>query len=233
MKKQLIAAIAAVVLAALGVLLLVSYAQGANDRAFADVEMVEVLRVQTDVPSGTPTDRVAGSVKLVEIPAVAKVKGALTSLDVVKGKTTNAPLVAGEQVLVERFGSAASTKAASTVPKGLQEVSIAVAAPRVAGGKIKPGERVGIIASYNSKGGGVGDTNLALERVLVTRVADATITESSDGATGAYLVTFAVNAVDAEKIVNVSEFGKLWLTLQNDDTSTGGGRRLNGEDVLS
>jgi pilus assembly protein CpaB len=234
MKKQLVAAMAAVVLAALGVLSLVSYAQGANDRAFADAEMVEVLRVQTDVPSGTPAERVSGSVKLVKIPAVAKIDGALTSLDAVQGRTTNVALVAGEQVLASRFGNATKDKKADTaVPKGFHEVSIAVTAPRVAGGKVKVGDRVGVVASYDRKGGEPGYTKLALKDVLVTQVASASIADSDEGAKAAFLVTVALRTHDVEKLVNVSEYGHVWLTAQNDDTDTGGTKRTTGEDVLS
>jgi pilus assembly protein CpaB len=229
-KKQHIAAVAAVLLAALGVFSLISYAQGANNRAFADTKMVEVLRVQTDIPSGTPDDRVAGSVKLVEIPAVAKVAGALTTLTAVKGKSTNASLNVGEQVVADRFGGAVGTKSPTTVPKGFQEVSVSVAGPRVAGGKLKAGDKVGVVVSYAHKDGTVGDTSFTLDGVLVTRVASSAT--AGDDSTPALLVTFAVNGIDAEKIVNASEFGKVWLTLQNGDTQTGTGRRISAKDVI-
>ena len=43
MKKQAVAALVAVLLAAVGVLALVNYANGANDRAFEGAKLVEVL----------------------------------------------------------------------------------------------------------------------------------------------------------------------------------------------
>lgn len=232
MKKQLVAAIVAVLLAVVGVFSLVSYAQGADDRAFEGTRMVEVLQVQADVPVGTPVDRLRASVKLVKIPAVSKVADALVSLDAVAGKSTNTALMKGEQVVAARFGSTAAAKAPSSVPDGYQEVSIAVSAPRVAGGKLKAGDRVGILASFQKKNGDAGDTNFVLQRVLVSRVAAAAIADAQDGAGASFLVTFAVPTMHAEKIVNASEFGKVWLTLQNDKTDTSGSRRVTAGDVI-
>lgn len=232
MKKRLSAAIGAVLLATAGVMLLVNYAQGANDRAFAGTTMAKVLQVQANIPAGTPVERISASVKLVRLPAVSKVAGALTSLDVVKGKTTNTALVKGEQVLTSRFGSPEATTKASGVPEGMQEVSISVAAPRVAGGKVKVGDRVGILASFPKKNGDPGDTNFVLQRVLVSRVADDVIADAGDGPSATFLVTFAVPTLEAEKIVNASEFGKVWLTLQNDKADTGGSRRVSSGDMI-
>jgi pilus assembly protein CpaB len=233
-KKQVVAAVAAVLLAALGVLSLVSYANGANDRAFEGAKLVPVLRLRADVPAGTPVERLAASVELAKVPASAKVDGALTSLDTVKGKSTNAPLMKGEQVLATRFGGAAAgaKKVSSAVPKGMQQVTISVSGSRTPTGKVKPGDRVGVMASYtDSKGeGAAGFTNLAVSNVLVTKVTSAVVGDATEGA--ASLVTFAVKTVDAEKIVNASEFGKVWLTLQGEDADTGGGRTISGKDVL-
>lgn len=233
MRKQLVAAVVAVLLAVVGVFSLISYAQGANDRAFAGTKMTEVLRLTTDVPAGTPVSRVAASVENVKVPAAAVVPGALTQkqqLSKLAGQITTAPLIKGEQLVGKRFGSAeASSKKSSDVPDGMQEVSITVAKPRVAGGALRKGDRVGVIVSYARQSGQVGDTNMGLNGVLVTRVATAA---AADGGGEAILVTFAVSTVDAEKIVNASEFGKVWLTLQNDRTDTTGSRRLSAKDVI-
>jgi pilus assembly protein CpaB len=231
-KKQAVAALVAVLLAAVGVLALVNYANGANDRAFEGAKLVEVLRVRTDVPIHTPAERMSASVELVKIPASAKVDGALTSLDSVKSESTNAPLNKGEQVLASRFSGASETKSSeASLPKGMQEVTISVGDPRIPTGKLKPGDRVGVMTSYpDSEGkGAAGYTNMAAGRVLVTRVSNKLGT--GDGTT-ASLVTLAVDTVAAEKIVNASEFGKVWLTLQGDDADISGRRTISGQDVL-
>lgn len=234
MKKQAVAALVAASLATVGVLALVNYANGANDRAFAGAKLVEVLRARTDVPANTPAERMVASVELVKIPRSAKVDGALTTLDSVKSMSTNVALMKGEQILVSRFGSSkpSGNAGSSALPKGMQEVTISVSGARTPSGKLKVGDRVGVMTSYtDSKGDGAGGyTNLAVSRVLVTKVSSAVVGDATNGA--ASLVTVAVRTIDAEKIINASEFGKVWLTLQGDNATVDDGRMISGKDVL-
>ena len=51
--KRVVAAIAAAVLALLGIGSLVIYAHDANDRAFEGTQLVSVIRVVNEVPAGT------------------------------------------------------------------------------------------------------------------------------------------------------------------------------------
>jgi pilus assembly protein CpaB len=231
-RKQLVAALLAVVLAVAGVLVLLSYARGANDRAYAGVKLVEVLQVQTDVPAGTPVERLEKSVKLVKIPASVRIDGALRSLDGFTSKSTNAELNKGEQLLPSRFGSKKPVETDTSVPDGYQEVTILLGPPRVPAGKLKPGDRVGIIASYKAKNGDAGYTNFLQQQVRVTRVASTALADTGGGATAGVLVTLAVKTVVAEKVVNTAEFGMLHLTLQNSKTDTSGRVRISGTDVL-
>ncbi|WCI08470.1 hypothetical protein PJ267_19735 [Arthrobacter sp. OVS8] len=57
MKSRLLAGIAALVLAIVGALLVVSYAQGADTRAVQGLDPVAVLVVKNAVPAGTPWRR--------------------------------------------------------------------------------------------------------------------------------------------------------------------------------
>ena len=222
MKKQVVASVVAFVLAALGVLALVSYARGANDRAFDDARLVEVLQVQSDVPAGTPASRLADSVELVEVPAVVRLDGALTSLDKVSKLSTNTFLKKGDQLVVERFGDGG--KVSSTgVPEGYQEISFSIDAPRALGGELKVGDRIGILASYGST------TNFLAQQVQVTRVSNGVVAATNGNAV---LVTVAVKTLDAEKIANVFEFGKAWLTLQNESTDTEDASPITPRDVV-
>ncbi|MCW2801489.1 MAG: cpaB [Aeromicrobium sp.] len=232
MRKQIVAAIAALVLAVLGVLALVSYAHGANDRAFKGATLVSVLQVQSDVPANTPASRLAGNVTLVKVPKVAVIPGALTTLDGVAKLSTNTALVKGEQLVRSRFGNGSATKSTSAVPPGYQEISISVDAPRALGGDIKAGDRVGVLASYNGTGGEAGPTNFLAQQVQVTRVSTGAIGKAADANGAAVLVTLAVKTLDAEKVANAIEFGKVWLTMQNDETDSHGRKVTDSKDVL-
>ncbi|MGX1160143.1 pilus assembly protein CpaB [Arthrobacter sp. SLBN-100] len=231
MKSRLLAGTAAVALAIVGALLIVFYAQGADQRALATTEPVEVLVVKTAIPAGTPVNDMAASLVVEKIPAAGKSDTALSTLDRKTGTVSAVDLVPGEQLLAERLVAPADVKAqgAVEVPAGLQEVSFQLEPQRVAGGRINVGDHVGI--SLNFENGAYkaaasdATTQLTLRKVLVTAVqrapqpasaekpaegeanaADTTLPE------GSLMLTVAVNDVDAGKIIFTSINGSLWLT---------------------
>ena len=107
MKRKVLALLSAGVLAVAGVFALVNYANGANERAFDGARLVDVLVVKNEIPTDTPADRLAGNVKTVQVPTTVRAKGALTSLDEVKGLSTNTALkprsrARGENGVTER-----------------------------------------------------------------------------------------------------------------------------------
>ena len=233
MKKKLVALVSAAALTVVGVVSLVTYANGAEDRAFKGAKLVEVLVVKTEIPAETPVSRITSAVELKKVPASVKADGALTDLAVVKDLATNTNLVPGEQVLRGRFGAVAGKPKASSLPSGMQEVSIAVGSPRTPSGKVKVGDKVGIVASFAAKGGDGGYTNIIMNDVLVTHVSESVVAKATSEDPGVpILVTFAVKPMDVEKIVNAAEFGKVWLTMQNSQTNTEGSKLIHSRDVI-
>ena len=233
MKKKLIALFSAAALTVVGVVALITYANGADERAFADAKLVNVLVVKTAIPAETPANRITSAVELKKVPAAVKADGALTDLQEVSGLSTNTNLVPGEQVLRGRFGVVAGKAKKSTLPSGMQEVSIAIGSPRTPSGKVKVGDKVGIVASFAAKGGDGGYTNIIKNDVLVTHVSVAVVGKA-DGEDPSLptLITFAVKPMDVEKIVNAAEFGKVWLTMQNAQTDTDGSKLIHSRDVI-
>lgn len=229
MNKRVIAAVGAAVLALLGVVVLIAWAQGANQRAYEGAELVDVVRVIDVVPAGTPAAELSGSTEVTQLPADAVPEGAVTDLADVQGLSTLAELQPGEVLIEARMGAAGEReeKGASSVPPGLQEVSIFLEPQRTVAGALKPGDRVGVIGSYqtleNSK-----ITDLLMHDVLVTRVDKTVGGENITGLT----VTVAVSTVDAERIVFTQEWGTVWLTLQNADTDKTGERIIQDLGVL-
>lgn len=233
MKKKLLALLSAALLAVIGVIAMISYAQGADERAFADAKMVEVLVVKTAVPAETPVSRITSAVQIKKVPASVRVEGAMTSLDSLKGLSTNTELKPGEQVIASRFGALTGKGKSSSLPAGMQEVSIALSAPRIATGSVKAGDRVGVVVSYAKKGNDGGYTNVVKNDLLVTRVSTSVLSKVGAEEAGVpILVTFAVKPMDAQKIINASEFGKVWLTLQNPQTDTAGSEQIESKDVI-
>lgn len=233
MKKKLLALLSAALLAVIGVIAMISYAQGADERAFADAKMVEVLVVKTEIPAETPASRITTAVQTKKVPVAVRAEGALTSLDSVKGLSTNVTLKPGEQLLPSRFGALTGKGKSSSLPAGMQEVSIALSAPRVATGAVKAGDRVGVVVSYAKQGNDGGYTNVVKNNLLVTRVSNSVLSKVGAEEAGVpVLVTFAVRPMDAQKLINASEFGKVWLTLQNSQTDTTGSKQIESKDVI-
>ena len=137
------------------------------------------------------------------------------------------------------------------VPAGLQEITVRLGIDRVVGGHIQAGDTVGVFislgdaAATTEQGASAASgsaTQLTFHKVLVTAVqfssgapaqTQAAATQaSSEGALNAgsdskqtssdsYLITFARNAVDAERLVYAAEFGKIYLSKEPADATEG------------
>ncbi|MEG9225068.1 Flp pilus assembly protein CpaB [Aeromicrobium sp. Sec7.5] len=213
MKKQVIAILVAAVLAMLAVVALVVYANNADDRALEGTETVEVLQATEDIAVKTPVSEIADKVELVKVPKSVQIPGALTSLDDLESQVTTVALVAGDQLSEAKFDAPESVKGPAALPDGMQQLTIQVDGARLVGGAVKAGDRVGVFTSYQA--GPV--TSNPLNQMLVLKV--DTGVAGSETATGV-LVTLAVTTVQAQQIVHASEFGTVWLTLQNDTTTS-------------
>lgn len=248
MKSRLLAGTAAAVLALIGAILIFVYAQGADERAVQGLEPVDVLVVQTAVPAGTPVSSLASAVAVQKLPGAAVAQSALRSLDGSSGKVTAVDMHPGEQLLAERLIAPGELKNQGSVqvPEGLQEISFQLEPQRVVGGRISPGDLVGIFISLNN--GGIEakadkeTTELAIHKVLVTAVQrapqGAAGTQPSPSASpdpntpdpkdtelpvGSLLLTVAVSDIDASKIVFAAEYAKIWLSKEPATAKDNGG----------
>jgi len=217
MKRRIFAAVAALLMAAVGAVQLYSYVQHADQRAMAGLETSEVLVVEAPIAEGTPADQLTELLGTKTLPAMAVVPGAATNLDQLTGLVANTALEPGEQVITGRFSDPAvlEEKAAPLVSKGMQEVSVMLDSQRALGGNLAPGDLVGVFFSVD------GRTHLGLHDVLVSRVQgglEAAPSEKTADKTPAPLpetgvmVTLAVSAVNAAKVVHAAESGTIWLS---------------------
>lgn len=230
MSKNVIAAVTAGVLALVGVVALVVWAQGANQRAFDGADLVDVVRVTAPVPADTPAEELTGSVEIAQLPASAVPDGAVTDLGEVAGLATTTTLQPGEVLLSARLAAPGESEGAGAdVPEGSQEVTFSVEAQRSLAGALKPGDKLGLIASFEERDGNPAFTSLVSHDVLVTRVAAGSVGEESP--TGGTSVTVAVSTRLAEEIVFSMEFGRVWLTLQNAGTARSGEQRIEVGDL--
>lgn len=248
MKTRLLGGIAALVVALIGTVILFNYVQGADKRALANTETVDVLVVDKEVAAGTPASQLGDSVTTKSVPLAAAAENRVEDLASLGSKVTSVALVPGEQLLNSRLVDTNSYlgPARVAVPAGLHEITVRLDIDRVVGGRIEAGDTVGIFisvdddaASAEGKTSGSKVTQLTFHKVLVTGVQFSsgvaaktqaqTQQASSDGALNAksdkaatsdsYLITFARDAADAEKIVYAAEFGKIYLSREPADAT--------------
>ncbi len=236
--RRLLAALAALLLALVGTVVLVAYVRGADARALEGVETVEVLVVDRPVPAGTPADQLADLVRTELLPAKAAAEGRVQDLAELAGRVADVDLQPGEQLLAARFSDPEDLAAPGTVapPEGASEVSILLEPQRAVGGRLAAGDSVGVHVSLESR------THVLLHRVLVTQVQgapapaeaeDGTQTASSGGAapSASLLVTLGLRPEQAEAVVFAMENGTVWLSLEPADVDPSGTEVLTPENV--
>lgn len=244
MKIRLIAGVVAVMLAAVGSVLLVSYIRGADARAMAGLETVNVLVAADPIAEGTTAIDLASLVEAKQLPRNAVLDGGVTSLDQLAGEIAIVPLTPGEQLLDSKFGQPAPTDTGPTVAPELQQVTVLLERQRALGGQIQAGDSVGVFLSVEEP----DRTHLEAHKILVTRVeqaasakssGDTTVSTSSGGTTQAapadiedkFLVTLATNAPTAEKIVFAATYGSIWLSDEPVGADENGTRVIDGMKV--
>jgi pilus assembly protein CpaB len=219
MQRRIIAAVAAVLLAGIGAVLLYSYVNTAEARAMAKMDTTTVLVVSRAVPAGTPGSDLAPYVELKQLPRIAVVDGALTDTTSVQDLVTTSELQIGEQVLASRFAKPDTTTTGEVeVPSDLSQVTVQLGPTRVVGTNIAPGDKVGLFISVEVNQ--VSLTKLAYRDVLVTQVQGAPSAEGDGGQeapSSDVLVTLAVAPKDVGQVVWGAEFGHLYLALEPKD----------------
>jgi pilus assembly protein CpaB len=243
MKRRIIAAVAAVLLAAVGAVGIFAYVSRADQRAMAGQQTAEVLVITKPVPKGATPAEMTKSVTSKLLPQTAIVPGAVDSLTKIgDGLVTTADLQPGEQVLGSRFADPATLINANSapVPKGLQELSLQLDSQRVLGANLVPGDTVGVFLTIGVKPD--RKTHLVAAKVLVSRVqgglapAPATDKSTAQAAplpdTTSVMVTLAVTAPQAEKIVHAAEDGNVWLSHETADDNETGTTTINDGNVL-
>lgn len=224
MPRRLLAAIAAVLLAVLGAVVIISYVNGADSRAQAGEELVDVLVVDDGVSAGTSADELEGKVTVEQVPARLVAPDAVTDLSTVEGKVATAALVPGDQLVTSRFADPDELAPEGTVlaPDGTVEVSMALDAQRAVGGVLRAGDKVGVqLTNETDAGGGVSAYSVfrVFTDVLVTRVVAPG--DTADPA-GTYLVTLALSPEDAATVLLGTTSQAVWLSLEGSPVGAAG-----------
>jgi pilus assembly protein CpaB len=222
-RRRMVAALAAVVLALVGGALLLAYVGAADERALAGLETAPVLVVTAPVPEGATAEQLAASVEVRQLPRLAVAPGTATAATDLAGLVTTSALQPGEQVLRSRFADPAvlAEEAGVKVPAGLHRVSLQLEPERALGGAVAPGAKVGVFLSVTQ--GETARTQLGLHKVLVTAVSGVAPVAGEEGAeaeaapTEALTVTLALPGPAAQRLVFAAEHGTVWLSAEPDE----------------
>jgi pilus assembly protein CpaB len=229
--------VAALIVAIIGTVLLITYVNAADSRALAGVQTEDVYVVQKAIPAGTSAASLGDYVSKKPMPKAAVPADPVTDLTSLQGKVASVALQPGEQLLSSRFidPAALTTPGRVAVPAGMQEVTLKLSADRVVGGDIAAGDTVGIVISFAKEEALPAQTQMTFNKVLVTAVQlpSGALAQGSSGSptpqasqggglgggssnssssTGDYLVTFARPASDIERLVYADLYGQVYLT---------------------
>jgi pilus assembly protein CpaB len=218
----------ALLIAAVGTLLVYLYVQRADDRALATQEPMEVLVASRLVPAGTKAGDAynSGVFVLRTIPASALAPGALSSVAEIKDRFTRAPIYPGQQIVEAQFGETATAPVPFDLPTGRSAVSFEFDDPARVAGFVQPGSRVMVFVTTDLDG--KNKTRLLLPDVQVIAVGQiaqsdasakrATGDQGRAAGTGGALLTLALTQKEAQKMIFATAEGDLYLALLPEGT---------------
>lgn len=234
--RRMLILVIAVALAGLTAFLTFNYANSADERAFKDAELVSVLLVKKDIPKGFPGDRALdeGYVARESIPRKFFPAKAITNAQSLRGQVALGPLSPGVPVVEGSFVEPrlAQESFAQRLAKGMQAVTLAVSDVQGVARLVVPGDHVNMMVTLDEPGGGPGaagggkQTQFVLQNIEVLAVGNTTTIQPGEQAVQTQslqagqamtvdsgLMTFAVPALDAERVVHANEIGTIHLTL--------------------
>ncbi len=200
MGRRVLALIAAVVLALVGAVLVLLYAQGADERALKGQQPQTVFVTQKVVPAGTTLKDAArgGLISRTQVAAKSKPAGALPGVTADNGSLVAlADLPPGQVVLSSAFGTERLGQKAIGVAPGKVAISVSLEDPNRVGAFVTPGSTITIYDTYDIKKIGTDDataqynelgvkgTSVLLSKVLVigigtTSLSGAAVSKAAD-----------------------------------------------------
>ena len=233
MKKRVLGFVAALLLALVGTGLLVAYVRGAEDRALAGEEVVEVFVVSSTIEQGSAGENLEQLVTLEQLPSKIQIEGSIASLAEIEGLVAEVELLPGEQLSRDRFVQPSNINQyarAVEAPSGLLEMTMSLDPQRVVGGSLVPGDTVAIIASFEPFDVNSPSLPEGLELNLTTDQLDEVLNSFFDGGALSVDETPNVSHILAHKVLvtNVQEEERPQTFSEEDGTSTGTGAAPTG-----
>jgi pilus assembly protein CpaB len=253
MDRRRILLIIAAVIAALGTLLVFLYVRSADARAQDKVDAVQVLTATQPIASGESYDDALASGKIVP-KGVARsqlLEGVQTSPDALKGTVALQNILAGEQIVADKFGANVAEAASPLgIPQNKMAISVNLTDPDRVAGFVNPGSDVAIFVTADSGRGATADaaaaaqepqTSVLLTRVTVLGVGSTTpvttTTTAEDGTQQTEqlprtLLTLALTQEEAQKVILASKKYEMTFALLTKDSDVSEGPATGSSDIL-
>jgi pilus assembly protein CpaB len=226
--RRLIILLVAVLLAALGALMVWLYVQNLQAGVDAEEQPTTVLVAQTSIAPGTTgaAAQEAGAFDTIEVPAYAVADGALSDPSSILEQVALVPIATGEQILASKFGTPGQQESFA-IPEGKLAASVQLGDPQRVAGFIKPSSEVAVFVTLPVEN--VDQTRVVLPRIEVLATGQTTVqsittqTEQGEQTTEqipAAILTLALTQEEAQKIIFAQSQGQLYLGLLNDTSVT-------------
>lgn len=225
MGRRTVILIVALVVALVGSAMVYLYVRGADERAQAEQEPVEVLKAVALIEPGESLSQAqaAGKLELQPVPREQLLDGVMDSVGESGDLVALSRVFPNEQVTTSKFG-AAGEQDQLTLEKGQIAISVNLTDTGRVAGFVSPGSDVAIFTSGAFGRGGQDTVRLLLPSAKVIAVGQTTVTTSTTTTDGAEttetlpstLITLAATQQEAEKVIFASTRGELSFGLLDD-----------------
>lgn len=237
MSRRTIALVAAVVLAAVATVALISYVQGARNKIEEKEAPVDVYVAKEAIPQGVSGDAVISQGLIVKetVPSKLRPEGAITSLLEIKGRVAAVTILPRETIIGARFVAPGQAGGGLPVPVNRVAMSIEVDIPQGVASFVRQGDRVGIVGKVLVPATGTNQqtgqkqtepkAKFIVQNVAVLAVGQRVVTVQEDGtqqqkaqtSTSKVLITIAVTPGQAERLVFAVLEGDVYFVLVQKD----------------
>ncbi|MDP4182988.1 MAG: Flp pilus assembly protein CpaB [Bacillota bacterium] len=197
------------------------YITNSTTKPQAAVEKIKVFVVNKTLPAKHKI--VDGDLREEKVSKQYVNMKAVQNKSEIVGRLTKDTIIEGEQILKDRLVSNDKTSLVYSVPEGKRAISININEQIAVSNLIRPGDYVDVIANFEKED--VEDhnnkivypkiTKTVLENILVLALGQEQNIDEAKAPESPKTVTFAVSPEEAEKLVYVSEFASLRLTLRS------------------
>ena len=238
MGRRTVLLIVAALIAALGTGMVFLYVRGADNRAEANQQPVQVLKAVAQINPGETmaAAQSAGKIQVGTVPRAQVLSGAVNSVSGLENKVALSTIYPNEQIITAKFGSSGE-QSNLTIPDGDVAISVSLSDTGRVAGFVNPGANVAIFTADPKNQA----TRLLLPSVQVIAVGTTTVVSTtSTDPSGAQtteqlpktLFTLAVNQDDAERIIYASKKSDLTFALLNDKSKVKSGPGVSDSNLF-